>query len=323
MDATIVIPTKNGGELFDKVLTAIDHQKTTYTYEVVCVDSGSTDNTVEIIKKHHCILKQIPKEEFGHGKTRNLGASLGTGEFIVFITQDALPATDTWLQNFLDAMHIDEEVVGGFGIHYPYPECNIFDKRSLENHFKQFGDDNTIFQIDRERYEHDVPYQQFLIFFSDNNSCLRRSVWEKYPYDDVDFSEDQVWAKKMIEMGKKKLYCPFAPVYHSHDYPLKTYEQRYYDEYKGHYRVQHYIMIHNWREMIPRYIKYVLGDIKYVHSLKDMPGKEKRHWIHYAIVRDWYLFHSSYLAGKYHTWSKEKQEKMDKKMSQQFRERKQ
>ena len=52
MDVSIVIPTKNGGSLFDKVLTMIDKQETDYEYEVICVDSGSTDNTIEIIKKH-------------------------------------------------------------------------------------------------------------------------------------------------------------------------------------------------------------------------------------------------------------------------------
>ena len=62
MDATIVIPTKNGGKLLDDVLTQIDNQKTHYLYEIVCVDSGSSDNTVDIIKKHNCILKQISKE---------------------------------------------------------------------------------------------------------------------------------------------------------------------------------------------------------------------------------------------------------------------
>ncbi len=76
MDVSIVIPTKNGGALFDEVLTMIDKQETEYEYEVICVDSGSTDDTVDIIKRHHCILKQIDKTEFGHGKTRNLGASL-------------------------------------------------------------------------------------------------------------------------------------------------------------------------------------------------------------------------------------------------------
>ena len=97
MDASIVIPTKNGGELLDKVLSKIENQKTKYIYETICVDSGSKDNTIEIIKKHNCKLYRIPSSEFGHGKTRNYGASQGTGKYIIFITQDALPYDDNWL----------------------------------------------------------------------------------------------------------------------------------------------------------------------------------------------------------------------------------
>ena len=79
MDVTIVIPTKNAGRLFEKVLKKVFAQETTYEYEVICVDSGSSDNTIEIIKKFPCKLYEIPASEFGHGKTRNYGASKGTG----------------------------------------------------------------------------------------------------------------------------------------------------------------------------------------------------------------------------------------------------
>ena len=116
MDVSIVIPTKNGGHLFEKVLDAVFKQKTEYEYEVICVDSGSKDGTLDVIRKYPCRLFQIEPSEFGHGKTRNYGASKGNGTYIIFITQDALPATDTWLQNFIDAMKMDPEIVGGFRI---------------------------------------------------------------------------------------------------------------------------------------------------------------------------------------------------------------
>lgn len=167
MDVSIVIPTKNGGHLFEKVLDAVFKQKTEYEYEVICVDSGSKDGTLDVIRKYPCRLFQIEPSEFGHGKTRNYGASKGNGTYIIFITQDALPATDTWLQNFIDAMKMDPEIVGGFGIHYPYPDCNLLDKRDLDGHFKGFGETNTIFHLDDpERYEREEGYRHYLAFFS-------------------------------------------------------------------------------------------------------------------------------------------------------------
>ena len=191
MDASIVIPVKNGGERLNQVLDMIDRQETEFSYEVICVDSGSGDDSVETIKRHGCILKQIPPEEFGHGKTRNLGASLGTGEFILFVTQDAMPADTHWLDQMLKAMKTDTNIAGGFGIHYPYPDCNYPDRLMLQEHFARFGNENHIFEIteeNRKLYEEDEGYRQYLAFFSDNNSCLRRSVWEQIPYDDVDYA---------------------------------------------------------------------------------------------------------------------------------------
>ena len=85
--------------------------------------------------------------------------------------------------------------------------------------------------------------------FRDNNSCIRRDIFEKYPYKDVSFAEDQIWAKQMIELGYKKLYCPFAPVYHSHNYKLSTYFMRYYDEYKGLYYLQNYQIAKSWTRL--------------------------------------------------------------------------
>ena len=317
MDVSIVIPTKNGGELFERVLRRVFEQKTKYEYEVICVDSGSTDNTIDIIKKFPCKLYQISPEEFGHGKTRNYGASKGTGEFIVFITQDALPVDEKWLENFIDAMKIDEEVVGGFGIHKPYPECNVLDQRDITLHFKGFGDKNTIYYMDDPvRYQMEEGYRHFLAFFSDNNSCLRRSVWEKYPYPDVNFSEDQIWAKHMIELGYKKVYCPTAAVYHSHNYPLKTYFKRYYDEYKAIYEIHRYQMytsvkgmLHGMFYLIGRDFKYICNPQNHIsHKLKQM---------HYAWVRNRYKSIAGYIGGSYHGFPEPVKEYFDRKISQQ------
>lgn len=323
MDVTIVIPTKNGGKLLDKVLDCIFKQETKYQYEVICVDSGSSDDTISIIKKYPCKLYEIPAQEFGHGKTRNYGASKGSGEYIIFITQDALPATKQWLQNFVDAMKSDPEIVGGFGIHYTYPDCNIIDKRDLAQHFRNFGTDNTVFKltdVNRKKYETEEAYRHFMVFFSDNNSCVRRDIFEKYPYDDVDFAEDQIWARKMIEMGYKKLYCPYAPVYHSHNFKLSTYFQRYYDEYKGLYKLHHFLISTSWLKIPLQIAKHTLDDMRYIRTL-ELKKREKIYWIRYSICRNFSRYIGGYLGGRYAKYSRKKQKWLDRHISQQYKQR--
>ena len=120
MDVTIVIPTKNAGRLFEKVLKKVFAQETTYEYEVICVDSGSSDNTIEIIKKFPCKLYEIPASEFGHGKDQKLWGLPREQENILFLLHRMqCRHHQKWLQNFIDAMKSDPEIVGGFGIHYP------------------------------------------------------------------------------------------------------------------------------------------------------------------------------------------------------------
>lgn len=320
MDVTIVIPTKNGGEILNKALEAVFSQKTQYEYEVICVDSGSSDNTIEIIKSYPCKLYEILPSEFGHGKTRNYGASKGTGEFIVFLTQDAVPVNDVWLESFIDAMKSDVRAAGGFGKHLPYPDCNELDKRDLARHFANFGEVTKSFMIeDKNLYYTDKGWQQYLAFFSDNNSCLRRSVWEKIPYDDVDFSEDQIWARKILEKGYHKLYCPDAMVYHSHNYPLKTYYQRFYDEFKGLYNVYRWRMFESSSEIYTYLLRQDAKDILYLMD-KNNEIKKRLYWCYYALRRNRYRAFAAYKAGQYHEAPRLVREHWDRKISQQYKQ---
>lgn len=314
MDVTIVIPTKNGGERLKEVLNSIFKQETDYEYEVVCIDSGSTDTTLSTIAQFPCKKIEIKPEEFGHGRTRNQGAENGTGTFIVFLTQDAVPATKRWLQNLIDAMGQDLEIAGGFGKHLPYHTCNPFDQRNLKAHFDQFGDKNTIFKIeDWDRYKREESYMHKLAFFSDNNACLRREIWEKYPYPDVDFAEDQIWMRQMMEKGYKKVYCPDAPVYHSHNYTFNQQKKRCFHEYRGLYRIHGYQIAKSFKSLPYLWIKFVFVDAKYVRHL-NRKKREKIQWIWYSMWQNYCRVYCGYLGGKYDSFSEKKKRRLDQKM---------
>jgi len=233
MKATVVIPTKNPGPIFRDVLDRTLEQDCPWPYEVLVVDSGSSDGTVEYASgKPGVRLHEITPEEFGHGRTRNLAASLAEGEFIAFLTHDALPVDCDWLRKIVEAVDQSPDIAGAFGRHIAYPEATPFTKRDLEVHFAGFLNHPPVVSrsLDPERYEADEGWRQFLHFYSDNNSCLRRSVWEQIPYPDVEFAEDQIWAHRVVEAGFAKAYAQDAVVYHSHDYGIFERFQRSFDE---------------------------------------------------------------------------------------------
>ena len=219
-DASIVILTKNAGGDFQDTLEAIFAQKYPGKFEVIIVDSGSTDNTLEIAGNYPTKVHQIKPEDFGHGRTRNLAASLAIGDYLVFLTQDAVPATDRWLSNLIRNLK-DSKIAGVYGRQIPKKGT-----RPMESFFL-----NTRYPLSRMvKSAGQGKVDMNTIFFSNANSAIRKEIWEKYPFDDsLIMSEDQEWAKKVLLAGYKIVYVPEAAVYHSHNYSLKAAFQRYFD----------------------------------------------------------------------------------------------
>ena len=233
MKASVIIPTKNPGQIFRRVLSRVLEQETHWPFEVIVVDSDSGDGTVEYAQAQNNVkVISIPPRDFGHGRTRNLAISKSSGEFAVLLTHDALPADAFWLSELVNAVDQHPDIAGAFGRHIAYPEATVYTQRDIEQHFSGFLAHPLIVgrDTDPHRYANDQGWRQFLHFYSDNNSCLRRSVWEKIPYPDVEFAEDQIWARNVVDAGWMKAYAQNAAVYHSHDYDIFERLQRAYDE---------------------------------------------------------------------------------------------
>ncbi len=228
--ASVVIPTLNAGPVLDKVLAAATTQKAPWPYEILVIDSGSTDETLNTVAKYPSVkLHQIDKKDFDHGDTRNLGAELTSGEFIAFLTHDALPANDRWLFNLVTAIEHYPNAAGAFGKHLAWPEASAYTRRDLNAHFDMCATQPLYLHKDTNKQRFDTgdqKWHQLLHFYSDNNSCMRRSVWEKIPYRRTKFGEDQIWADDIIKAGYGKVYATRAVVYHSHDFDAdETFER--------------------------------------------------------------------------------------------------
>ena len=229
--ASVLIPVKNGGPLLGEVLDTVLAQDTPWPFEVIVVDSGSSDGSVACAEQRGVSVKTIPASEFGHGRTRNLLASMAQGQFLVFITQDARPANPHWLRSLVEGCDAQPDVAGAFGPHRAHPEARAVTHRELDQHFAGFGDKLSVVRLeDRDRFANDPGYRQWLHFFSSNNSCIRRSIWEQLPLPEVAFAEDQTWALRAIEAGYAKAFVPEAAVYHSHDFGAWETLQRNFDE---------------------------------------------------------------------------------------------
>ena len=266
MKASVIIPTKNPGPRFRNVIASVLVQEAPFPFDVLVVDSGSTDGSLEYVRALNdprLRVHTIPPAEFGHGRTRNLGISMTSGEYAVLITHDALPVDRTWLSKLVAPADADANVAGVFGRHIAYPDANPFTARELEMHFAGFQAMPVARLEDQARYARDEGYRQFLHFFSDNNALVRRSVWTQIPYPDVDFAEDQIWAQKIIEAGYAKAYAHDAVVYHSHEYGLFERLQRSFDESDAFRRLFGYrlcpsprALLRSWRDMTSRDLKY-------------------------------------------------------------------
>ncbi|HEX6724380.1 MAG TPA: glycosyltransferase, partial [Gaiella sp.] len=94
---SVVIPVKDGGADLARCLAGIAAQGIEEEVEIVVVDSGSTDGGPERARAAGAVVHEIPAEEFGHGRTRNLGVELARGDTVVFTSQDAVADDSGWL----------------------------------------------------------------------------------------------------------------------------------------------------------------------------------------------------------------------------------
>jgi len=301
MKASIIIPTKNGVKYLAEVLSAIVNQEADFDYEIVIVDSGSCDKTLEIIKKFQVKLLQIPPQDFNHGVTRNYAISKSNGEYLVMLTQDATPASPRWLASFIEPMERDSQLAGLFGKQIPRPDCNPIDKRDLENHFKNnFGEKLSIQEIGTGQdavQKHEADKHR-LNFFSNTNSCIRRSVWQKIPFQKLDMAEDQRWAHDVLFAGYKKGYAPQAAVWHSHNYTPRQYLKRFVDEYRSHKILQNYVGVKSWLKVLPSSLRLCYADCRYI-NLQAYSSLKKLRWFWFAMQLDFARILGEYLGGHY------------------------
>lgn len=222
---SVVIPTKNGGSLFARALEGLQQQRIWCNVELIIIDSGSTDGTLEAARDAGAKVIEIPPEDFNHGATRDYGISLAGSEIVVLMVQDALPNDSNLLEFILQPFN-DPEVVGVYARQIPQPDADLLTKRNLNNWLTGRVESETRRIKSPNWYEALPPIEKYFFCNFDNVcSAIRKSVWQTHKFGQINFGEDIDWAERVLKSGFKIVYQPTAAVVHSHDRPV-TYEYK-------------------------------------------------------------------------------------------------
>lgn len=200
MKASIVIRTYNEARHLPQLLRAIRDQQAPFESEVIVVDSGSNDGTVEIAAAHGCRLVHIEKDRFSFGRSLNIGCEAAAGTHLVFVSGHCIPATASWLRELVEPLGT-HGVVYAYGGQYghdtsKFSECRLFAKCFPE--------------------QRRVPQEGF--FCNNANAALLKSAWLEERFDeDLTGLEDMHLARKLVQQGHRIGYVPEAAVWHIHD----------------------------------------------------------------------------------------------------------
>lgn len=210
MDISVIIPTLNAEHEIEALLIALDRQSI-QPNEILVVDSASEDKTIELVQKHKRVrLLEIDRQDFNHGTTRDMALNESSGDFVCFLTQDAVPVSDDYLKRLVAPMVEDPNIALVSGRQLPKADAR---------RFEQLVRDFNYPDLPSVRSKCDLEEFGIKTFFaSDTCSAYRRNAYlECGGFEHVNTNEDMLMAAKFIASGMKVAYEPRAEVYHSHN----------------------------------------------------------------------------------------------------------
>lgn len=222
MKISVVIPTLNAGTRFDTLLSSIASQDLAEPAELVVIDSESDDGTPELAERHGASVHRIPRANFNHGSTRNLGIKIADGEFIALLSQDAVPHDDQWLPALLEPFS-DHQVAGVYSKIIAQPNATPLVTRSVKADLvagdvllrKMIKDIETWSRLP-------APKRRMDGHFNNVASCVRRSAIEEFDFPALSFGEDLAWGLRVLRSGGALVFQPRSVVEHSHPSSLPT-----------------------------------------------------------------------------------------------------
>ncbi len=211
---SVVVPVRNEAGRIAACIEGILNQ-TIKVREIIVIDSGSTDGTLEILSRYPEVrVLAIDVAEFNHGETRNLGVRSATSDWVVLTVGDARPADAGWIERLFQGV-IDAEVVGVCGAQVVPHERDA----NPAEWFRPISEPRLerVQFSSEEQFDRLAPAEKLKACSWDDVTALyRRDVVLRIPFRRTTFAEDAIWAKDALRAGHALVYNPAARVYHFH-----------------------------------------------------------------------------------------------------------
>jgi len=253
---SVVIPLYNAVAYIEPLLDKLARQ--TCLHELVLIDSSSTDGTQEWLIQRKIPFHSIPTTTFNHGSTRNLGVSLATGNYVVMLTQDALPANDHSLERLVSILEANPEVALAYGRQVPYPDATPLSRFARRTNYPAGNSTKAKKDIDRLGIRTCHCSNSFAVY--------RKTALEAiggFP-SDVILGEDVVVGAQFILDGLSIAYCGDAEVVHSHNYTIVEEFKRYFDIGTFHQQRSH--LLAPFMRAESEGLRYVLDEWRFLHQ---------------------------------------------------------
>lgn len=249
-----IIPTYNGCHDLKRLIDSIQAQ--TVNFDLIIVDSGSSDGTTEVARSHADNFVVISPQEFNHGGTRQMMVDLNPDyDFYVFLTQDAVLFDSDAIEKIV--AHFSDARVGAVcGRQMPHEDANV-----LAQHARGFNyPDETVV---KSRF--DIPKLGLKAAFMSNSFAAYRSAALKrvggFP-SHVIFGEDMYAAAKMLLDGWKLVYAGDAVCRHSHNYSAVAEFRRYFDI--GVFHAREAWLPNQFKGVRGEGMRYVMSELKFL-----------------------------------------------------------
>jgi rhamnosyltransferase len=227
---SVLLLTRNGAATLPRVLASLRAQAAQFPFELVAVDSGSTDGTTGLLRHSADRLIEIRESAFNHATTRNVGVEACKAPLVVLIVQDAEPVSADWLTRLAAPLMADDSasrsaggarpLAGTYARQIPRSDASAVVCAYLLRYSATDSIPRRQTIADQAAFDALSPAERLAACTFDNVcSCIRREVWERHPFRPTPIAEDLAWAKDVMLAGYDLAYAPGAAVVHSHERP--------------------------------------------------------------------------------------------------------